>query len=322
MARCSSCLALALFLALAAPLHVAMAADDPEEVALETFRDAKKLYDLKQYKAALAKFQQTWKRSQSPNARLYIARCYRALGDNRSAYDELAGTLRDAAGRADKDPRYVDTRNAAAAELVLLEPKVARLIVTLDEAAAKARVTLDNKPLEPNKIGEPITVAPGTHDVTAEQEGKKTSRKVSAVAGKTVAVGLWFDERAPAPQPTKAKGLADEEEFSGLQKAGIVLASLSGAVLVAGAISGAIGASKVGEIEDLCTTQGCKEPEFSDTVNTANILEIVTYIGVSVGIAGVMAGLAMTLLGRDEEKTAVVVVPVPGGAVVGVGGKF
>ncbi|HZO12047.1 MAG TPA: hypothetical protein VFB62_02275, partial [Polyangiaceae bacterium] len=74
-------------------------------------------------------------------------------------------------------------------------------------------------------------------------------------------------------------------------------------------------------LEDICTTEGCTEPEFSDAVTTANTLEIVSYIGLSVGIVGVMTGIAMTLLGRGESDTAFVA-PLPGGGIVGYTGTF
>lgn len=286
---------------------------DPEDLARDTFRDAKQLYDNKRHEAALEKFQKAWSISQSPNARLYVARCFRELGKLPAAYDEFLGTLRDASARADDESRYQATRNAAAAEMVFLEPKVSRLVIVVDRAAPEAKVTLDGKPVAKEQLGEPMTVMPGSFEVVAKNEkGKEVTQKVEVEAGKTATVGLWFHQGAPS-----GSALAGDDERSTLEVAGIVTISLGAAVLLAGAIAGSVGASKVGEIDDVCTTVGCKDPEFSDAVEEARVLEVVSYVGLSLGVAGIMGGIAMTVLGRDGSDQSAIVAPLPGGGFAG-----
>src|SRR5262245_45020934 len=101
-------------LALCAVLSGNARAAEPDAAARD-FKEGKRLYDSRQYQAALDKFQEAWERSHSPNARLYIGRCFNKLGNLRVAYDELSGTLRDASTRAASDPKYAETQNAAAA---------------------------------------------------------------------------------------------------------------------------------------------------------------------------------------------------------------
>jgi len=110
------------------------------------FTEGRKRFKAGQYAEALPLFEQAFQASHSPNARLYLARTLRALDRLTEAYTELQATLDEARARAESEPRYVETRDASAAELALLEPKVGKLTVVLSGPTAGAEVRIDGAP--------------------------------------------------------------------------------------------------------------------------------------------------------------------------------
>ena len=76
----------------------------------------KQKYDGGDYKSALEEFQGSLDIVQSPNTRLYVARCYREMGRLVEAYVELGRTAVEAKEHATVDNRYDKARDAATAE--------------------------------------------------------------------------------------------------------------------------------------------------------------------------------------------------------------
>jgi tetratricopeptide (TPR) repeat protein len=99
---------------LSAPAQGAPAAPDKAALAKELaqFKAAQRLYDKRDFKAALAQFREI----ESPNAHLYAGRCLRELGNLPEAYEEFTRAIRDATEHADAKPHYAITRDAASTE--------------------------------------------------------------------------------------------------------------------------------------------------------------------------------------------------------------
>jgi hypothetical protein len=301
-------------------------------VAKKQFRDAKKLYDNEKYQDALQMFQLAWEQSYSPNARLYIGRCFVKLGNLRTGYDELRATLREAHTRSAEDKKYLNTRNAAAAELALLEPRLGRLIVLLDDRVEGATVTLDGKPLAASKLEEPLTFEPKTVTLVASAEGRDdVKRSVNIGGGRTIAVAMLFPPVAGAPvsaggKPDSTSAPEQSDGYTILQYLGFVAIGLGGATLVLAAASGAAAASRQAALDQACGGARCTDPAFGDVVDTGKQFETLAYIGLGVGAAAALGGVALVLFGGESEddeeadsaETAggqsAAVIPLPGGA--------
>jgi thioredoxin-like negative regulator of GroEL len=145
--------ALAIFL-LAGPAF-AQQADAKAE-----FDAGQKLFDGGRQADALPHFRAAFEASKSPNARLMVARCLVALGKTAEAYEEMATTTREATARAEADPKYVRTRDSAAAEMAMLERRVGKLVVALADPGVGAAVTLDGAPLGPSASASPSPCSP------------------------------------------------------------------------------------------------------------------------------------------------------------------
>ncbi len=299
---------LALCLALAAPAARA------QGVAKTQFRDAKEAYDAGDYEQAMQLFQVAWEYSHSPNARLYIARCFIKLGNLIAAADELRGTMRDADEKTTEDPKYASTRDAAAAELVLLEQKIGYLIVTVDDAVANVRVRMNDKPLATVQIGERLTVLPGTVELVASAEGRPdVTRTVEVKPGRTEAVALFFPRPAAAGDPAgpATAPASPDDGLSAVQWLGVAVVGIGVGGLVTAAASGATAGAKFSTLEQACGDAPCSD-SFHEVIDSGKTWELVAYISGGAGLAAVLGGTAMIVFGGDAEEQAAFV-PLPGG---------
>jgi hypothetical protein len=302
-------LGLACALTLASPAFptadVALAQDSAADAA-KAFEEGRKLWDAKEPAKALPLFQRAVTQSQSPNARLYVARCLRETGNLAEAYDEMARTVRDATKLAESDPRYAQTRDTSAAELALLEPKIGKLVVTLDSTLAGATVTLDGAVVDPSLLGKPMTVLPRTMKIVATtSDGVATEQSATVAAGATQSVTV---ARAPGaatgpdtPPVTSPPATDEGGGFGVVRGVGIGVAALGVGGFVAFAIGTVNADADFAKLEDECGAGPCAGAQYDDVISSGKTNETIAYVGLGVGIAGVVAGTMMMIFGGADE---------------------
>lgn len=306
--RVVAVLSLALCTALASPR-----AAQAQAVATTQFRDAKQAYDDGEYEQAMQMFQVAWEYSHSPNARLYIARCFIKLGNFIAAADELRGTMRDADEKTAEDPKYGNTRDAAAAELVLLEHKIGYLLVIVDDAVPNVSVSMNDKPLPAVQLGERITLLPGRVELVARAKDRPdVTRTIDVKPGRTEAVTLFFPRAAaPGDEPVPEPVTPPDDGLSLVQWLGVGVIGVGALGLATAAASGAAAGGKFGALEQACGDDPCP-PGFEDVIDSGKTWELVAYISGGAGLAAVLGGTAMILFGGDASEQAAFV-PLPGG---------
>lgn len=318
---------------LATPLPAAGQDGDgptPAEIraATEKFREAQKKYEAKDYGAALELARMALEVSGSPNARLYVARSLRELGRLTEAHDEMSLTLRDATERAQAENKYVPTRDAAAAELALLQRKIGRVIVALADPPPGAKVTVNDEAIEPERLGQPMAVMPGKIRVRASAEGSAPiERSLEVAAGETKTLALAFGDAdaastapgdAPAPEPR-----AEPAPSGGtLRTVGFVTAGVGLAGLAAFGIAGSMAKGEFDTLEDECGSQRCSDPKYADTVDRGKRMQTIANIGLVVGAVGLVAGGTMILLGGPQQKEGAGLLLTPGGLGLGYRNRF
>jgi hypothetical protein len=118
-----------------AGVRSAWAAGGDAEIAaaMQKFDAGRQAFEAGSFEEALMAFKASYALSPSPNSKLYLARCYRALGKTASAYTAFRMASREAQDRlaATGEKRYAATRDAAASEGAELESKVARVTVAV-----------------------------------------------------------------------------------------------------------------------------------------------------------------------------------------------
>ncbi|NUO52796.1 MAG: hypothetical protein HOV80_28455 [Polyangiaceae bacterium] len=327
----TSALVIAAFLALAVPSFPHEAAAQPAGDQAEAFAAAQKLFDAKDFAGALPKFQALAQETKSPNARLYVARSLRELGRIAEAYDEMSATVKDASARAETEKKYEKTRDAAAAELALLQGRVGHLTIAVADAPAGTRVTLNGIEMSADRLASPITVVPGPQTVEITGEGIETIRKSVDVNGgetKTLPVAVRAAGKAggdePAEPQPKPKG---EPETTGgeLRIVGIVATSLGVGAFGAFAATAVLSDQRFSTLEDECGGARCTNPKYADVVDEGKTFELVANVTVVVGAVLVAAGVPMIIWGGPSEvepSASAMLTPVPGGGAVSVFGRF
>jgi len=304
-------LVLALTLALLALGPSRGFAADPGTV----FAEGRKLYDDGQLEQALAKFHETLDISGSPNARLYVARCLQDMGRLPEAYEQMERTAREAAEKAATDPKYEDTRDAAASQLAIMGRQIGKLIVTLAGASAQATVQIDGQDVASDKLGVPIPIMPKAVVVRATAPGKAPAeRTVQVVAGETVTVLLELvappspaataaraPTRSAAAPPAEGEGETESGAFGPLRIVGVVAGAIGVAGGVTAAVAGSMVANRRAKLEDECGGTHCLDASYQDVIDDGRRLQLVTNIGFVVGGVGLASAVALLIFGGPSE---------------------
>jgi hypothetical protein len=299
------------------PTPAAAQQDKPSAGALERFDAAQKLFDQGKREEALALFQEVYDETKSPNARLMAARCLVALGRTAEGYDELYATMREAASKAQTEPKYGKTRDAAAAEIGILEPKVGKIVVALVDPDAK--VTLNGQKLPPGRLGVPLATMPGTLQLVAtRRDGATVRREETIAAGETKTVTLVFPSspvttgEPPAPpappaatppvEPPPVEDLPPVKTGGGVRVAGFVVAGLGAVGMGVFGATYAVAQGKYDSLKANCGTMRCTDPKYADVIDTGKRMELVSNVSVAVGGAALGVGLAMIVFGGPKTQ--------------------
>lgn len=213
-------LLLLLSLSFASP---ATAQQSNEEIYLRAQED----YLARRYTDALDGFEKI--QDESPNARLYVARCLFKLKRFLEAYEQMKLTIKEARGLATKEPRYAATRDAAKGELNEFKKEVAfvqpRLLGRFElktlrinrrelptEDVACIRKVAAGKKLKPEEVGcdqiavmpdEPVTLratADGFDVFTADEIDVDKGRRTTVEIAMTPTPGYVARLAKKAPQ--------------------------------------------------------------------------------------------------------------------------
>ncbi|MFT3769782.1 MAG: PEGA domain-containing protein [Minicystis sp.] len=291
------------------------------------FGAAQKLYDQGAYTPAYEEFKALAAETGSPNAVLYVARCLRELGRLPEAYETMTLALRSAAAKAEAEPKYAQTRNAAAADLALLEPKVGKLVIAIANPPAGTTVTLDGAPLSPEKLGVPVAVAIGESVVTVRAPGRaNVERRVKLRGGETttLTLALEVDPAGPTPAPAApaAPPPAPEMRGGGARIAGFAVLGVGAAGMATFAAAGVMANKRFDAVSAACGGTRCTDPSFSAQIAGGKQLDLAANIGLGVGIAGLVGGTLLVVLGGPKPAPAVTAWATPGGGGLVARGSF
>jgi len=267
------------------------------------FKEALELFEKENCNEALPKFESVVAETGSPNARIYVARCLKNMGRLDEAYEQMHQTVADATQRAETEAKYVPTRDSAAAELALLEPKIGKLVVAVVEPPDGTVVYVGSRKLDGEQLGVPVAVMPGTLDVRAEAPGREpVTREVEIAAGKTRTVTLTLDEAGtttgPSQIPEEPKG--STTTMGGLRITGIVVAGLGVAGLAIGAGLAVKAQSDFDALDEECQSTTCPPTE-QGRVDDGRTLTTVANASLIAGGILAAGGAAMIIFGGDSD---------------------
>jgi hypothetical protein len=196
---------------------------------------------------------------------LHLARCHMSEGKTATAWAEFNQAL----SVARRDGRN-DREDAARAHIAALEPKLSRLVVTVDAPGGQIAITRDGESMGRALWGVAVPVDPGSHVIEASARGKKTWRVEVAIVQEgttqTVHVPALDDApvsaiaaRVPAaatPMPAAAPAgdLAPRATAGSSQRTWALVAGGAGLAGVAvGSVFGLVSKSKHDDAQARCT---------------------------------------------------------------------
>ncbi len=323
--------------ALAAPVLPAAANPEQKKQALDHFTVGKQAIVAKDWERAAMELRASLEVVDSPNARLELARTLRDSDKLGEAWVEYGRVIETATKLASIEDRYVKTADAAITERGEIEPKLAFVTVTLENAPANAALKVGGRVVPPEQWAGPIVATAGAVDVVlADEGGKELARStVSASIGQKTPVSL--DVKAPPSPSPGAKSALDtnDDDKPGAAeepKAEVVapvafdktklrpFAYVAGGVGVAGlatlAIFGLMSNSTYSDLQSACPPShgGCPASAGKQSeISNGQTQQTVANVGLVFGIVGAAAGVTLFVLSMPPKapvaNAALVVAP-------------
>jgi hypothetical protein len=303
--------------ALGVALHVSASsiamADSPGEKAAAQilFDEAQALVDRGNFAEACPKLAQSQRLDPGLGTQLWLADCYENLGQLASAWAVFREAAAVAASTHDEREKVARERAAS------LEPKLARLVIGVRNAAAETTVERDGTPVSHAEWGVAVPVDPGAHVVRASAPGKKTwSVTVQAAGGAgPIKVEVPPLDDLPAEKPISAPLSEPARGGEGRRTAGIVLAGGAVVMLGVGAVFGLRASSLKSDADPHCPNKLC-DAQGRGLIDDATTAATVSTISLA---AGVLAGAGGAYLFFSAPRRAAALRVAPYAASSGAG---
>jgi hypothetical protein len=323
---------------IAPPAH----AQQNNKIAAEAlFAEGRKLMAAGKPNEACPKFADSQKLDPSVSTLLNLANCYEKSGRTATAW----ATYKEAASAASVAKR-TDLLGTAQKRAAALEPNLSKLQVTASSAPDGLEVKRDGATLGQSEVGIAIPVDPGTHTIEASAPKKLawTTQVDVKEPGKTVTVNVPVLQDAPTPPapppsasvttsalppstattgaspPPPPPPSATPETSSSRGTIGLIIGGVGVASVAVGTIFALNAKSKYNDSLGQCSVndKNACTPSGVQMRDDARSAGNVATVGIGLGAALVAAGavLWLTAPSSTESKTAIVVAPTLGGAVV------
>jgi serine/threonine-protein kinase len=266
---------------------------------------------------------------------LYLGECYEKLGRTASAWATFREAASAASAAGQRDRARVGEQRAAQ-----LEPRLSKLTIEVapeTRALAGLEVERDGEPVALSLLGAAVPVDPGTHKLAARAPGYEPFELSVEVGGDAALASVAVPALAalPAEEPSVAAApVAAEPTGSpprdepaprgrGQRVSGLVLGGLGVVGLGVGTAAGLIAIDKNNQALETCASNSCPTDDGSDL--TSEAFDAATLSTAAFVAGGVLLATGVVLYvtaPRAQQTTALSVTPTPGGAFVGLGGKF
>jgi hypothetical protein len=276
----------------------------------------------KQYEQALAEFRASHEIVTSPNTRLEIARCLRAMGRPVAAYAELGRAAVEAKELVVQDNRYQRAYDSAMAERAEIEPQLGFVSLTIENSTEGTKVAVGGEELRRAAWTEPAPVVAGSTEIVVSTPGHApVSRTVKLAAGQrtSLAIDAQSGERLGKPSPEPPPPAPAEPPTSPLRPWAFVAGGVAVAGLATFAIAGAMAHSTYDDLNSACGNAACPRGKAGE-ISSGKTQQTVANVGLGVAIVGAAAGVTLFVLSRPKSPSSAAVVVAP--SWMGVRGSF
>ena len=238
-------------------------------------------------------------------AQYFLARCISKLGKTATAYKHFK-EVRDISARVG----HTERAETAAERIAELEPRLMRIVVSVDAEEAGLRVSLDDETLPPPKWGRAIPYDPGTHVVRAMVPGFDPWEQTVTLnePGKTVTVKV--PQFSSTIDPVPADPVPDPEDPDtasdgppALLISGIAVGVLGLGGMVVSGVLAAQASSTYDDSDAFCDDTGC-DPQGLDLVDEARGLGNGATAAFVIGGVFLAAGVTMIVVSvvTDDDE--------------------
>lgn len=281
--------------------HAADAAGPDATESAKVFANAVKTFKAGNAKEALPNFERVAASTKSPNAQLYVGYCLADLGRHREAHKAFSLTIQYAL--ALKDRRYDAAREAAQDQVLALNLRLAKLVLSFVDAPPSLSVLVDGDPVPADELGSPIVLEPGAHHVRATAEGvQPIERDETIEAGGSKTLTLSFaksPEKAVVPEVARApRGNDGTLRMLGFVSGGVAVAGLS-----VFAITGLKARSIHSQLESECP-HGCSDAHHLDLVGRGKSMQTVANVSLAIGAVSAAASATLLYFGYRQGGSA------------------
>lgn len=303
----------------------APAADNSAKKATAYYNKGVDLFNAKKFALALEQFKLSYAAVQSPNSRLYIARCIGKLGDYHAAYTEFDKVMAEAAERGKTDDKYLRTRDSAREERDELLSKVALVTLNVVHPGPTTVVRLGGTEVPREQWDKPFAIPPGAVEAKISAGDRVIDTKSATInAGQSQTLVL---DAAAAPLVATGPGAEDQPTTKGgkssLRPVGIALGAVGVAGFAMFAVAGSMSKSTYNTLEKDCGAGPCPASR-ADDISAGKTQQTLANVGLVVGAVGVAAGATLIVLslGKNKSAPAATTGLVVGPGYLGVNGKF
>jgi hypothetical protein len=289
--------ALTLLLLVAPSTALAQQRDPAGAEAL--FREGRRLATLGDYASACPKFGDSERLDDAAGTLFNLADCEEHIGKTASAWEHFA---RSVERLAPGDPRRDYAREHAA----LLEPKLARLTVTLAPGTPPAAaVSRDGVLLGTASLGAPLPVDPGEHVIVVSApafDGRQSVIEVRPGEHRSIEVSLGGGQRVwivPA-----GEGIADPARAQ--RTTGLVVGGAGIVGLIAGGVLGVHALALKSDSESMCSGGVCRDASGVTSHENAQAFALASDMVLGTGLLALVAGGYLVLSAAHTRATPTV----------------
>jgi hypothetical protein len=289
------------------------------------FDDGKRLMQAGSFEEGCPKLVESQRLDPGGGTLLAIALCHEGQGRTATAWADFNVAL----GQARKDGRS-DREATALEHIKALEPKLARVRVTVLQRTSGLEIVRDGASVGDAQWGTAIPVDPGEHLFSARAPGKQPWSATVMVQG----AGQVVDVRVPpladapaaraapspaaAPVPAPADGApkstaatspttsASSTDDGNAQRTwGIVAGGVGVVATTLGAVFGLSASSKWSNAENACPGGRCRSPQDAELGEDAGTAADVSTIAFTVGAIGLVSGAVLYFTApKSAERTS------------------
>jgi hypothetical protein len=291
--RSRALVALVMTCTIGRPAH---AQAEDEAAARALFSEARALMKTGDYEHACPKLEAAKTMYAGPGVLLNLGDCYEHFGKTASAWAMFSDAI-TTARRADRRSEEVEAE--ATARRNALEPKLTKLLITVDPAAA-VTVMRDGRPLSQGAWNVAIPVDAGPHTIAAEATGKRSWKTdvtttepgstVNVVVARLEPVEAQARVLTPPPPIVQPHPAVRVQYWTSLR---IAAATIAGAGVVTVGVSGIIGFVARAQFDTAANeTFPARHVDSSAAYDLGNVGTVIAIAGGVLAVTGVVLWIA------------------------------